>query len=76
MKKLLFIVLLFPFLIACNDDDLNDNQKEQLLDIATVDNPDQKTDFYFSLTKKFTKIRCQSKFFINRFSKFPIILKY
>ena len=52
MKKLLFIVLLFPFLIACNDDDLNDNQKEQLLDIATVDNPDQKTDFYFLTDKK------------------------
>ena len=52
MKKLLFIALLFPFLIACNDDDFNNDQKEQLLDIATVENPDQKTDFYFLTDKK------------------------
>lgn len=44
MKRLFFIALLFPFLIACNDNHDNDYQNV-LTDIATVENPDQATKF-------------------------------
>lgn len=44
MKRLFLIALLFPFLIACNDNHDNDYQNV-LTDIATVENPDQATKF-------------------------------
>jgi hypothetical protein len=47
MKKLFFVVLLLPLLIACNNsDDLNGRY---WLDIATVENPNASSSFYFRL---------------------------
>lgn len=47
MKKIFLIALLFPFLMACqNDENDFDNRTTAM---ATVENPNQKTEFYFNL---------------------------
>lgn len=43
MKRLFLIALIFPFIIACNNH--NDDNENILTDIATVENPDQATKF-------------------------------
>lgn len=47
MKRILFFVLLFPFFVACNDDD--QSKIPYRINIATVENPNNSTAFYFRL---------------------------
>lgn len=47
MKKIFLIALIFPFLMACQNDDNDFNNSSTAM--ATVENPTQKTDFYLNL---------------------------
>lgn len=44
MKRLLFLLIAIPLLVACNDD----VQEKTYVGVATVDNPDNSTTFYLN----------------------------
>lgn len=48
MKRFFLFLLIVPFLASCNDDD-QCSLDDYMIDIATVENPNQATNFYFTL---------------------------
>jgi hypothetical protein len=49
MKKIFLLLLVIPFVWACNDRDDEDHAIDYLVNFATVDNPNQETTFNFVL---------------------------
>lgn len=49
MKKILMSVLVLALLVACNNDDNNEYFQSNFTNIATVENPNQSSGFYFKL---------------------------
>ena len=48
MKKIFLVLLFVPFFFSCNDEN-EDEDFEHYVDIATVENPSQATEFIFTL---------------------------
>ncbi|MFZ4582769.1 MAG: NigD-like protein, partial [Paludibacter sp.] len=46
MKKILFLALVFPLLLACNKEE---DVQDSIVKMATVENPSQLTNFYLNL---------------------------